>query len=193
VTFSGCEHHDGVMGPRRGGGPMTRGGDANGPADDFADYVAARWGKLFRTAFLLTGRREAAEDLVQDALVTAYGRWDRIRSMDAPDAYLRKIVLNAFLSERRTHLLRERRHLTMLAPPAPPSEPAVGIDLWRGVQALPPRQRAVVVLRYYEDLTEADTAAVLGCSIGTVKSQSHRAMAALRVALADHSTVEETS
>jgi RNA polymerase sigma-70 factor (sigma-E family) len=181
------------MGPRRSGGAVTRGDGAPGPADDFADYVSARWAKLFRTAFLLTGRREAAEDLVQDALVTAYGRWERIRSMEAPDAYIRKIVLNAYLSQRRTRLRRERRHLALVSPPLPASEPAVGIDLWRGVHALPPRQRAVVVLRYYEDLTEAETAAVLGCSIGTVKSQCHRAVAALRTALQDRSTVEETS
>ena len=152
--------------------------------EDFADYVARRWGALYRTAHLLTGRRDAAEDLVQEALVTAYGRWSRIRGMDSPDAYLRKVLLNAYLSERRTVIRRAgKRHLTEV-PPVPLPDPAVGIDLWRGVHALPARQRAVVVLRYYEDLTEAETAAVLGCSVGTVKSQCHRALAVLRTVLA---------
>jgi len=161
--------------------------------DDFAEYVAGRWSALFRTAHLLTGRRDAAEDLVQEALITAYGRWERIRSMDAPDAYLRKVMLNAYLSERRTRLRRaSRKHLTEV-PASPPPDPTVGIDLWRGVRALPPRQRAVVVLRYYEDLTEADTAAALDCSIGTVKSQCHRALAALKTTFADQSTVQEQS
>ncbi|TIC85019.1 SigE family RNA polymerase sigma factor [Nocardioides sp. GY 10113] len=159
--------------------------------DDFADYVAARWPALFRTAHLLTGRRESAEDLVQEALVTAFSRWDRIRSMDAPDAYLRKVMLNTYLGERRTRLRRAGRLRLGALPPDPVPDPADGIDLWRGVHALPPRQRAVVVLRYYEDLTEADTAAALGCSVGTVKSQCHRALTALKRSLAEHPTAEE--
>ena len=159
--------------------------------EDFSSYVAGRWAALFRTAHLLTGRREAAEDLVQEALVTASSRWERIRSMDAPDAYLRKILLNTYLSERRTSVRRRSlQHLTEVPPSSPP-DPAVGLDLWRGVRALPPRQRAVVVLRYYEDLTEADTAAALGCSVGTVKSQAHHAMAALKATLAEQRTLEE--
>jgi RNA polymerase sigma-70 factor (sigma-E family) len=162
--------------------------------DDFAGYVAGRWAALFRTAVLLTGQREAAEDLVQEALVRAYSHWHRIRSMDAPDAYLRKVLLNTYLGDRRTRIRRAGLRRLVELPPGPPPDAGVGIDLWRGVRALPPRQRAVVVLRYYEDLTEADTAAVLGCAIGTVKSQGSRALAALRSAFAeDELQLEERS
>ena len=160
--------------------------------DDFAEYVAGRWGALYRTAHLLTGQRDDAEDLVQNALITAYGRWQRIRGMESRDGYVRKVLLNTYLSQQRTRRRRAAMsHLTAVT--GPPTDPAVGLDLWRGVRALPPRQRAIVVLRYYEDLTEAATADVLGCSTGTVKSQCHRALASLRVILTDDIEVEERS
>ena len=158
--------------------------------DDFADYVAVRWAALYRTARLLTGQRDDAEDLVQNALITAYGRWQRIRGMDSRDAYVRKVLLNRYLSQQRTRKRRAALSLLTAVPPGPPTDPDVGLDLWRGIHALPPRQRAIVVLRYYEDLTETDTADVLGCSIGTVKSQCHRALATLKAALADELETE---
>lgn len=159
--------------------------------EDFAEYATQRWAAFYRTAYLLTGRRDEAEDLVQEALITVYGRWARVRRMDAPDAYVRKVVLNSFLSERRTRT--RRAGLGRLAPVRDDAaaDPTVGLDLWRGVRDLPPRQRAVVVLRYYQDLTESDTADALGCSVGTVKSQCHRALATLRATLADELEAEE--
>jgi RNA polymerase sigma-70 factor (sigma-E family) len=157
---------------------------------DYAEYVAQRWTALYRTAYLLTGRRDGAEDLVQEVMVSVYDRWQRIQRMDSPDAYVRKVLLHAYLSQRRTRIRRAGlSHLTAVPPPAP--DPVIGPDLWCVVRALPPRQRAVVVLRYYEDLTEADTAAALGCSMGTVMSQCHRALAALTATLADELETED--
>ncbi len=159
----------------------------------FEEYVTARWAALYRTAHLLTGDPVAAEDLLQSTLVKAMAQWARVRRADAPDAYVRKMLLNELLGERRTAGRRAgRAHLLPVAPPVPdPALDAVTrIDLWQRVQALPPRQRAVLVLRYYEDLSEAEIADVLGVSAGTVKSQASLALRNLR-ALPQHS--EEVS
>ena len=149
----------------------------------YAEFVTARWQALFRTAYLLTGSDADAEDLLQNALVKAYLAWDRVTAADSPEAYVRRIVLNTFVSGKRRAWGRETS-MAMLPERADPSaDPDDRLGLWPRVLALPPRQRAVVVLRYYEDLTLQQTADVLGCSIGTAKSQASDALRTLRVAL----------
>jgi RNA polymerase sigma-70 factor (sigma-E family) len=147
----------------------------------FQEFVLARRRALLRTAWLLTGDWHTAEDLVQTALMRCYPHWQRIAS-DNPDAYLRKAIVNAHASSWRRRWHGERP--TADLPDLPGSDEYDAADSRRLLIAvlrlLPARQRAVVVLRYYEDLTEADTAAALGCSVGTVKSQAAKALATLR-------------
>lgn len=148
----------------------------------FRDYVVARQGALLRRAWLLTGDWATAEDLVQSALMRVWPRWERVTANGQEDAYVRKVMLNVYLSGRRRHWTRE-------APTAELPEPApvdrdgdvdLRLVLTRAVAALPPRQRAVIVLRFVEDLSELQTAQVLGCAPGTVKSQTSKALATLR-------------
>jgi len=148
----------------------------------FAAYVASRSAPLLRTAFLLAGDRQEAEDLLQTALSRLALAWHRVREREALDAYVRRTMLRELLS------LRRRRRVTALLVAELPEAPTElsGVDaetrllLWQGLRRLPPRQRAAVVLRYVDDLTEVETAAVLGCAVGTVKSQTSRALATLR-------------
>jgi RNA polymerase sigma-70 factor (sigma-E family) len=152
-------------------------------SDDFSAYVAVRWQRLLRTSYLLAGDRHAAEDLLQTTLVKAYVQWDRVRRADSPDAYVRRMLLNELLAgKRRDERRRGKVHLALTPEPAPaPTDGRVdGLDLWDHLQTLPPRQRAVVVLRYYEDLSEAEIASVLNISPGTVKSQASAALRSLR-------------
>lgn len=143
----------------------------------FVTYVAARRRALLKSAWLLTGDWHLAEDLVQTALAKAYLKW---RRMDEPDAYVRRVLMTTYITwwRRRWHGEQPTAELPEHA------RPGADLDLRQQVYAslrtLPRRQRAVVVLRYFEDRTEAETAAVLGCSVGTVKSQHSRAMAKLR-------------
>lgn len=150
---------------------------------EFTDYLRARQPRLLRTAYLLTGDRAGAEDLLQTSLAKLYLSWDKVNRRDSVDAYLRRIMVNEHHSLWRRPW--RRREVTVDRVP----EDATVIDeydegqdarLWELVQTLPRRQRAVVVLRYYEELSEAETAEVMGCSVGTVKSQASRALAALR-------------
>ncbi|KRC48939.1 MULTISPECIES: SigE family RNA polymerase sigma factor [unclassified Nocardioides] len=159
----------------------------------FEDYATARWAALYRTAHLLTGDPAAAEDLLQSTLVKVMAQWTKVRRADAPDAYVRKMLLNELLGERRKAGRRaQKAHLVPV--PDPVTDPAATsperLDLWDRVQLLPPRQRAVLVLRYYEDLSEAEIAEVLGVSAGTVKSQASHALRALRAATAQNRTEE---
>ena len=153
---------------------------------DFVDFVAARWTPLYRLAYLLTASPTAAEDLLQTTFEKAYGSWSRISRMEFPEAYLRRMLTNALVSSRRRAWLREVSSDSV--PEAAGETIEVGVLdrslLWPLVCALPVRQRAVIVLRYYEDLSEAQIADVLGCAPGTVKSQTSAAMKALRRALA---------
>jgi RNA polymerase sigma-70 factor (sigma-E family) len=149
---------------------------------EFAEWMAARQVGLVRTAYLLTGSQHAAEDLVQTTLTKLYLAWDRISDRQHVDAYARRALLN----EHRSTWRRASRRLEVLSE-APPESPRQAVEydgereaVWRFVQSLPPRQRAVIVLRYYEDLSEAETAELLGISTGTVKSQASRALASLR-------------
>src|SRR3954452_6296703 len=167
--------------------------DRNDARDaDFAAYLAARQPSLLRTAYLLTGNRHDAEDLVQTAFAKLYLSWDKVRDQGSMDGYVRRSLVNEHNSlwrrawKKREHSaddtvlqgLEEPRHDTF--------DSGGGIALWDVVQTLPRRARAVVVLRYYEELSESETAAVLGISVGTVKSQSSRALATLRARTPDN-------
>lgn len=163
------------------------------PPQSFEDFVTARWAALYRTAHLLTGDPTAAEDLLQTTLIKVFAQWQRVQRADAPDAYVRKMLLNEMLGERRKSGRRaQKAHLVPV--PAVATDPAAAsptrLDLWDQVQVLPPRQRAVLVLRYYEDLSEAEIAGVLGISTGTVKSQASLALRTLRAHHAQHSSEE---
>lgn len=153
---------------------------------DFADFVVARWSSLYRLAYLLAGSPAGAEDLLQTTLEKAYVKWPRIRQMEYPEAYVRRMLATGAASAGRRAWIRERPSADVperrdTSDDLPVLDHAL---LWPLVCALPTRQRAVVVLRYYEDLTEAQIADVLGCAPGTVKSQASAAMKALRLALA---------
>jgi RNA polymerase sigma-70 factor (sigma-E family) len=155
-----------------------------GDDDGFREFVHSRSPGLLRTAYLLTGDRASAEDLVQTALVKAYRHWGRITAAGSPEAYVRRIMVN----ERRTWWRRNRgRELVGGVPERPARDELSAVDdrdaMWRAVLALPPRTRAVLVLRYWEDLSEAETAVALGCSVGTVKSQASRGLRKLQLAL----------
>ncbi len=149
---------------------------------EFAAFMVARQPALLRTAYLLCGNRADAEDLVQTSLAKLYLAWDRVHSRDSVDAYVRRILVNEHNSLWRRPFKRREIVAERLPENIARAEPAGNHDeaLWRFVQSLPRRQRAVIVLRYYEELTEAETAEVLGVSVGTVKSQASRALAALR-------------
>ena len=152
----------------------------------FDEYTAAAWPSLYRHAYLLSGNHADAEDLAQQTLIKAHAAWSRVSAAGAPQSYVRRILLNTFLSHRRP---RSRR-LEVLAGddgPEAVSPPVAGpedrMTLWPHVRTLPPRQRAVIVLRYYEQLSEAEIAETLGCSRGNVKSTAHRALQNLRTAM----------
>jgi RNA polymerase sigma-70 factor (sigma-E family) len=153
---------------------------------DFAAYLAARQPSLLRTAYLLTGNRHDAEDLVQTAFAKLYLSWDKVRSQGSMDGYVRRILVNEHNSlwrrawKRREHIADDTALHALHDPHEDVPDEGVGAALWEVVQTLPRKARAVVVLRYYEELSEAETAAVLGISVGTVKSQASRALAALR-------------
>jgi RNA polymerase sigma-70 factor (sigma-E family) len=150
-------------------------------APSYDEFVATRWTALYRTAYLLTGAHADAEDLAQTALVKAYLSWPKVTGAASPDAYVRRILTNAFLSGRRP--LRVTREHLVDQPPEVAAAPPGAEDrlvLWPHVAALPPRQRAVVVLRYYEDLSEQQIADALGCSTGTVKSTASDALKTLK-------------
>jgi RNA polymerase sigma-70 factor (sigma-E family) len=136
-----------------------------------------------RLAYLLTGSQEQAEDLVQEAFVRVVGRFGHLRVPDAFPAYLRRTIVNLHTSRLR-RLRLERSYLEREGgrPLEAAALPDVGTReaLWRSLQTLPPRQRAVVVLRYYEDLSEAETAEAMRCSVAAVKSMTARAMQTLR-------------
>jgi len=148
-------------------------------AESFDAFVLARSRKLLRTAYLLTQDHSLAEDLVQTALAKAWFAWSRIEGGD-PEPYVRKIMVNTYSTwwRRRWNGEQPTDELPERAAPAGTEEPT---DIWRVLQRLPRRQRAVVVLRFYEDLSEAETARILGCSTGTVKSQTSKAFAKLRL------------
>jgi RNA polymerase sigma-70 factor (sigma-E family) len=150
---------------------------------DFEYFVATRWGSLVRTAYLLAGQRDEAEDFVQNALARTYLRWERFESLEEAEVHARTLVTRTALRAGR-----RRRHGDELVPaPIDPGPDAGGRDglelaerVARALALLTPEQRAVIVLRYWEQLSEAEIARAMRCSRGTVKSRSARAVAALR-------------
>jgi len=149
--------------------------------DGFREFVEGRSRDLLRFAWLLSGDWHTAQDLVQTALVKTWPHWNRLVRYDRPELYVRKVMLTTYLSWRKRRSASEVPVAEIYESAAAHSGDSemrhVLVDALRG---LPPRQRAVIVLRYFDDLTEAETAAALGCSVGTVKTHASRAMAHLR-------------
>ncbi|WP_441248849.1 SigE family RNA polymerase sigma factor [Kitasatospora sp. McL0602] len=152
---------------------------------EFSGFVQARWAGLVRTGYLLTGNRHDAEDLAQTALAKVYASWRRVRSSDSPDAYVRRILVTSNIDRFRKRRVTEYPTELLLEPIGlHPADAGAQVDqrqvLFAALATVPARQRAVVVLRYWEDLSEAQVAAALGCSVGTVKSQAAKGLAKLR-------------
>lgn len=151
----------------------------------FDEFARARMPELLRFGHALTGSPHAAADLVQDALERTMLAWERVENQGDPEGYVRRIMVNRNISIWR----RRRRETLVLDIPEDAGQRWSGVRdqpvvrdlaLWDRIRALPPRQRTVIVLRYYEDLSEAQIATVMGSSVGTVKSQASRALASLR-------------
>ncbi|MFI5956796.1 SigE family RNA polymerase sigma factor [Cryptosporangium sp. NPDC051539] len=153
---------------------------------EYVAFVEANWERYLRLARLLSGDRHRGEELLQDCLVRLYVRWAGAAVKGDPHPYLRRILVNANISWWRGR----RREYLVETPPDQTQPETTGDeyreDLRRALLQLPARQRAVVVLRYYEDLTERETAAAMGCTVGTVKSQNARALRRLRELLDAH-------
>ncbi|MCM4079187.1 SigE family RNA polymerase sigma factor [Paractinoplanes hotanensis] len=158
---------------------------SHSPADDgFRAFVEQQWGPLVRVAYLLTGDRGYAEDLVQAALEKTHRKWARVSRMEAPVAYVRKAMVNTATSWRRRRRVSE---VPLLVTDSPAADAYGSVEQRQQVVAalrtLPPRMRAVLVLRYFADLGEAEVADLLGCSVGTIKSQASRGLDRLRTHL----------
>lgn len=157
---------------------------------DFTDWVIAHQGGLLRTAYLLAGDRQRGEDLVQTVLAKAYLAWPRVIGADSPEAYVRRMLVNESTSWWR-RLWRSREVSVAevfdaaLAPSPDAARDLADETVWTQVRNLPVRQRTAVLLRIVEDRTEADTAQLMGCSVGTVKSLTSRGLATLRIRLGD--------
>jgi len=153
----------------------------------FEEFAAARLGAVVRFAAVLAGERALAEDIVQEVLIRAHARWDRIGCLDVPEAYVRKMIVNEYLASRRRswRMVLSGAGSDIEGPPTP--DPAADYAEREAMLAelgkLPRRQRAVVVLRYYEGLSFQEIAEVLGCTPGTVRGHASRALAALRIEL----------
>ena len=156
----------------------------NSRDEELREFMRNRASPLHQSAYLLCGDWHLAHDLVQDTLVKAYQHWPRVRQADSPEAYVRRILLN----EARSRWRRRERSAAVsrfpegreLAAPDATDEVARRVGLLQALHALPFRQRATIILRYLEGMSERETAAALGCSEGTVKSQSARALGSLR-------------
>jgi RNA polymerase sigma-70 factor (sigma-E family) len=190
ACFAGCRFFASRLNFRPFGGVRFSVRDREAETS-FEDFVYARSSSLLRTALLLTGQNRAdAEDLLQIALERAYRHWSRLCRGGDPERYIRRILANASTDRWRRLARRPEQPI-----PAAGSEPAVPdgtakiVDreylLW-ALATLPPRQRAVLVLRYFDDMSEGETAQILGCSLGTVKSHAARALARLRSATVPH-------
>jgi RNA polymerase sigma-70 factor (sigma-E family) len=169
---------------------VTEARDIEGAGGQIADLYRRHLPAAGRLAFLLTGDRALAEDLVQDAFVRVMGRFGHLRVPDAFGSYLRRTIVNLHTSSLRRRRL-ERAYLRRTRPRAEPSTPMPDVgarqDLWRALGELTPRQRAAIVLRFYEDLSDRETAAVLHCSPAAVKSLVARAMDTLRATIGSES------
>jgi RNA polymerase sigma-70 factor (sigma-E family) len=152
--------------------------------EEFTTFYVASWPRLFRTTYAVAGDRQRTEDALQTAFAEAWSRWSRVSAADDPLAYVRRMAVNAAISGHRRAWTRRETTVREL-PDAPTADEGLleHRATWQAVSALPPRQRAVVVLRYYEGLSEREIADVLGCRPGTVKSQASAALATLRARL----------
>lgn len=164
--------------------PVRRQG-AEARVVDFDEWVAARGDGLFRLAYVLTGNRADAEDVVQDALSRALPRWERIRTVEDPDAYVRRILVNAHTSWWRRFRRRESPVAEVRLGAAPDPEVEEQDRVWRACLRLPVDQRVAVVLRYYEQCDYEEIAALTGVREGTVRSRVSRGLAVLRDDLED--------
>ena len=158
-------------------------------ADEFDDFVAARWSRLTRTAYVLGAREGQAEDIVQTALLDTWRRWPKVRASANPDGYVYRTLVNALKRSRRRRWVGETSTGLLPQPEADSTvEPDVDlrVDVRRLLAALPLEQRVVLVLRFLEDRSEAEVADLLGLPIGTVKSRASRALAKLAALTADY-------
>src|SRR3954451_21375159 len=154
---------------------------ARPPSDEaFTEFVVASWPSLYRTAYLMLGDRGLAEDLVQTSLAKTYASWGKVRDVGAARSYARTTLVNTAASWFRKRGWRAERPTETVESASYDEDPRVRPALMAALAELPPRQRAVVVLRFYEDLSVADTALALHCSQGTVKSQTSDALTKLR-------------
>lgn len=155
----------------------------SGTEAEFTELVTARADQLYRSAYLLSGNPHAAEDLVQTALAKAYAAWRRVRRADDPVAYVHRVLVNAYISEGRRRSSSELPVAEPIESGSVDEDPATRLALLSALRELPPVDRAVVVLRYWEDRSVAQTASQLGLSQPAVKNRSHRALEALRARL----------
>jgi RNA polymerase sigma-70 factor (sigma-E family) len=161
--------------------------------EGFREYVQGRRDGLLRTAFLLTGDAHLAQDLVQSVLTKVWLRWTRISRSTSIDAYVNRMMVNLHIGWRRRFWHREVPHDQLPEDSGAEDTHVDRLAMLAALGRLPPRQRAVLVLRFYQDLTEAQVAEILGCSVGTIKSQSSKALATLRRSAADLPTAEKES
>ena len=149
---------------------------------EFCEFVTARSAALFRVAYLLIGDHQLAQDLVQESLAKTYVAWDRLRDVANAEAYTRRVIATTAISWRRRRGFHERPAEHLPDPTAEDLTTAVEIHdaLWAHLMSLPPRQRAAIVLRHYLDLSEAQTAETMACSVGTVKSSVSTGLKTLR-------------
>ncbi|GGO62464.1 SigE family RNA polymerase sigma factor [Nonomuraea cavernae] len=158
---------------------------------DFTEFVATRSDSLIRLAYVLTNDQHTAEDLLQTALTKTAAHWRRIR--DSPEAYVRQVMYRDQVGRWRSP--RWGRERVVQTPPESVSQDRTGevdtrLTLAQALRSLPARKRAVLVLRYYEDLPESEVAKIMGCSVGTVRSQTHQAVARLRELVGETITLE---
>jgi RNA polymerase sigma-70 factor (sigma-E family) len=206
-TGAGAVSERGQPGPWRSGpdpsaleqsgasGARGASGASGASGADFEAFAAARWSRLVRTAYLLTGDHHEAEDLVQVTLAKVFPGWAAISRLDEPDAYVHRALINNNRSRYRRR--RVRQLLTPILPELAQEDGGRTVEerslLIQALAELPPSQRAVVVLRYWEDLSEQQVADALGCSLGNVKSQANRGLRRLRQhpALASYAPVPD--
>lgn len=157
----------------------------------FTEFASARSGSLFRTAYLVMGDYQLAQDLVQESLTKTYLAWPRLRDVNNAEAYTRRVIVTTSISWRRRRSFRERPAGDLPDPGVP--DPTTLLpehdELWVALHRLPPRQRMAVVLRFCEDLSERQTAELMGCSVGSVKRQVSVALAKLRAAMGPRFTL----
>jgi RNA polymerase sigma-70 factor (sigma-E family) len=155
----------------------------------FDGYVQQRAASLSRLAYLLVHDHHLAQDLTQETLARLHRHWSRVSTLDDPDAYVRRIMLNQLMSWRRRRSWSERAVADLADETAAEDPAAAGAErdaMWSLLKALSPQQRAVIVLRFYEDLDDASIASLLGCSAATVRSHASKALAKLRSASDQH-------